>query len=1226
MKKYLACFFLSVIAQQVFAQQPTISSFSPVSGPGGTMVTITGTNFSTTPADNIVYFGPVKSTVSIATANSLTVTVPAGATFDPITVTSNNLTAYSSRPFIVTFPGGGAFTANSFASRTDHTAGTEAFSLCTSDFDGDGKPDLAIANRAANSMSVLRNTSVVHAISINPKIDFTTGTTPHHIVAGDIDGDGKHDLVVVNRNSNTISIFRNTSTAGSISFAPKVDVAAGIAPQQVAIGDIDGDGKSDLTFPNGTTTFSVLKNTSVPGTISFATKLDFATGVNGNGISIGDLNADGKPDVILVNVFANSMSVFGNTSASGTISFAARIDYTTGFGPQNVRIGDVDADASPDLIVGSNQTIQAYRNTGSAGVISFAAGLTLMPTGGHQVCLSDLNGDGLPDIGSNRATFDIFSVLRNTGSPGSISFLHEGNFTTGIAPTDMIAVDIDGDTKPDLVTANFAPGNVSIKRNKINEPNISSFTPVGGCSVAGSFVTISGTNFTGTTAVSFGGIPATGFTVISATEISAQVAGTISGTVSVTTPAGTGILEYPPPTISSFTPSAASPGATITITGTYLCGTTGVTIAGIPAASFIVNSDQSISAVVGGTATGNVVVTTPYGTASLAGFNNGPLITSFTPESGATGTTVTITGNNFNTTPVDNIVFFGATQATVTSSSSTSLTVNVPPGATHQPITVTTNNLTGYSNHSFLPTFTGTDPLSSTSLIPKVDFGTGNTPARVWISDIDGDGKSDLVITNNGAHTVSVLRNTSISGSITSGSFAPKLDFPTSTNPGNFAVGDLNGDGKPDLAVISIFNEVVEIFRNTSTAGAVSFAPRTTHPANSDPTGIAIGDLDNDGKADLAIASDSSASINVLRNTGSAGSISFTPANSLSIGDISSDVWIGDLNEDGKAEIAAIATTLAKVFVFRNTGTPGIMSFSRVDFATGNFPHDISSGDLDGDGKPDLAISNNSSNTVSLLRNTSAGGGAISFAPKLDLITALNPHGSCIADFDGDNKPDVAVANSGSDAISFYRNASTIGAFSFSPKIDYVTGDFPNSIAAGDLDGDGKADVAVTNNLSNSVSAFRNRNSEPHRMQLCAGGSTIINSPITGASYQWQVNTGSGFTNITNSGNYSGANTVSLQLTNIPSAWYGYEYRCVVNGVNSIIFSLKFENIWTGAANSAWENPLNWSCGIVPDENTDVIILNGIVVVNSNTTIRSLTLGIGSSFTVNTGFTLTITH
>ncbi len=152
-----------------------------------------------------------------------------------------------------------------------------------------------------------------------------------------------------------------------------------------------------------------------------------------------------------------------------------------------------------------------------------------------------------------------------------------------------------------------------------------------------------------------------------------------------------------------------------------------------------------------------------------------PSITSFTPLSGPIGTSVTIIGTNFSPTAENNIVFFGAARATVTSSSSSSLTVMVPVGATYASFTVTVGGLTGYSAYPFIVTFAG----GSISFDPKVEFTTGSWPASVHISDLDGDGKSDLVTTNFGDSKVSVFRNISSIGNITSSSFAAKVDFET---------------------------------------------------------------------------------------------------------------------------------------------------------------------------------------------------------------------------------------------------------------------------------------------------------------------------------------------------------------------------------------------------------------------------------------------------------------
>ncbi len=116
----------------------------------------------------------------------------------------------------------------------------------------------------------------------------------------------------------------------------------------------------------------------------------------------------------------------------------------------------------------------------------------------------------------------------------------------------------------------------------------------------------------------------------------------------------------------------------------------------------------------------------------------GPIVTSFSPASGAVGTTVTITGTGFNTTVTNNTVFFGATKATVTAGSATSLTVTVPAGATYQNISVTdiSARATGYSAKPFNVTYAN----SSLAFQPKADLNAGGNTYSVAIGDLDGDG------------------------------------------------------------------------------------------------------------------------------------------------------------------------------------------------------------------------------------------------------------------------------------------------------------------------------------------------------------------------------------------------------------------------------------------------------------------------------------------------------
>ncbi len=143
---------------------------------------------------------------------------------------------------------------------------------------------------------------------------------------------------------------------------------------------------------------------------------------------------------------------------------------------------------------------------------------------------------------------------------------------------------------------------------------------------------------------------------------------------------------------------------------------------------------------------------------------------------------------------------------------------------------------------------------------------------------------------------------------------------------------------------------------------------------------------------------------------------------------------------------------------------------------------------------------------------------------------------------------------------------------------------------------------------------------------LCPDGSTSISSYLGGSSYQWQRNTGLGFINISDNSFFTGTNTSTLLLTNIPSSWYGYTFRYITNMGTSDIYTLQFTNRWIGSIDTKWENPANWSCGTIPDANTDVVITSGTVVIQTNVSIRKLTMNPTVNLTVRTGNTLTITH
>ena len=261
-------------------------------------------------------------------------------------------------------------------------------------------------------------------------------------------------------------------------------------------------------------------------------------------------------------------------------------------------------------------------------------------------------------------------------------------------------------------------------------------------------------------------------------------------------------------------------------------------------------------------------------------------------------------------------------------------------------------------------------------------------------------------------------------------SFATKQDFSTGPNPRSVATGDLNGDGKLDLAVANLNSNSVSVLLNTVASGAATpnFTAKQDFATGIGPVSVAVGDLNGDGKLDLVVANFNSNNVSVLLNITAPGA-----------------------------------------------ATPSFAE--KQDVATSEGPIFVTTGELNGDGKLDLAVVNLLVNTVSVLLNTAASGAAtLSFAPKQDLATGDGPLSVALCDLNGDGKLDLAVANFNFSNVSVLLNTTTPGSAtsSFSAIQDFATGDGSAFVAMGDLNGDGRLDLAVANFVFNTVSVLLN--------------------------------------------------------------------------------------------------------------------------------------------------------
>ncbi len=846
-------------------------------------------------------------------------------------------------------------------------------SIAVGDFNSDGKPDLAITNEASLTILLGNGDGTFTPIPESP----ATGSGLSAIAVGDFNSDGKPDLVVISENYTMTILLGN----GDGTFTPTAPSPATLNVPEfnsytpIEVGDLNADGIPDLAIVSNNSVWILFGKGD--GTFTMPVAIPNPIAGYASSFAIGDFNADGKPDLAVTNFYSASVTVLlGNGDGTFTPTSESPATFTS---PSSIVMGDFNGDGKPDLAVGGTyiDSVAIFLGNGD-GTFTPASESPATLFDSSAVLVSDFNGDGKLDLVVGSQYQNPVTILLGNG---------DGTFSNGVqgptltAPNSIAVSDLDGDGVPDLVTRDGLT--VLISTTRLTETTTATIT---GIAVAGSGAHAIVASYAGDG------------TYTSSISASTTITATVPAAQPVLTPSG-GTYSSP----QSVTIADASPGVQIYYTTDGTAPTPG-------------SSKYA----------GPITVPTSVTLKAIAwGGIYGP-----SPVASATYTIITTTST-----------------LTVNGSDPYNMTCNVVgpegTGSAGPTGTVTFNDVT--ANH-VLGTSTLGDATTAWSFRPQTSYPLGNKPLGIGYGDFNNDGKIDVAIVNSGDNTVSILLGNG------DGTFQPQTTFQVGSGPQGMIVADLNGDGKPDLAVTNSLDQTVSILLGN---GDGTFAPQILESAGIGPKGIATADFNGDGKPDLAVTNYGDGTVSVLLGNGDG---TFNKQLTFRVGPVPVGIVAGTFTGSGKPQDLVVVNSLdntLSLLLGNGDGTFSAQSVIDPAIGTDNIGDTVASivaADFNRDGNLDVAIT--SSNTVTVLLGN--GDGTFQQSPALVVAVPSRPLAIAAGDFNNNGTLDLAaVSANGSTVLILAGN----GDGTFQSQNSYVVDASSRVIAAADLNGDGNPDL-----------------------------------------------------------------------------------------------------------------------------------------------------------------------
>ncbi|MCI1188057.1 FG-GAP-like repeat-containing protein [Hymenobacter sp. DH14] len=1048
---------------------PVITGLSPVSGPVGATVTITGT--ALTDVAGVFFNGLLASGFVLnGTGTGLDVVVPAGATSGVVTVVTEEAgTATSPTPFTIVVPVPVLLTAiaparNAVAvPRASTVAATFTVPITAATagnlrvfgslrrggrpgaVSGGGTSTLTFAPSQEFAPGELVSVSLPGSLQaadgnrVNKQVvQFTAavgGTGRHYFVgtgtlatagatgfrAGDFDNDGDVDLVAPG-GAQGLLLLLNDGTGTFASATP----LAGTAPASgVVVGDVDGDGDLDLVSSATATTGKTWLNN---GSGAFAGGSSFSGAIGASTLlALADADADGDLDLLFVG--DGQITTLLNNGAG---TFASQVFSASSVTATAMTIGDVDGDGDLDVVVAGRDNYGYERLTVSlnngAGSFATAAALTQSANTVRKMVLGDLDGDG--DLDLALQSYPAYSyrvvVLRNNGA---------GNFSQtailGLGGNSLAVGDTDADGDLDLVTS----AGVALNDG------------------AGQFtLELTPTSTTDSNNVVLADLDGD----LDLDELCEDNSNTVL--VKLNRPG-------PPPTLAGLRPAAGPVGSAVLLTGTNLQTTASVSFNGVATAVFTVLSNtQLVATVPAGATSGPVAATTPAGTATAPGSFAVLQTLAATQVSPARNTanaprpsTVSVTfARPVSAASAGELRVFsnrrsGTAAGTATASGSTVALAPARPLAAGERLSVSVPDRLAGTDGSRAERqvfeFTMAAGGTGTGLFLPVSngrpFAAYRSPAGFAVGDLDRDGDLD-VLSNSG-----IVRFNDGEGAFPDSTML-SYGYFAGTASRHVVVGDLNGDGYFDLLSTSGTE-----YLNNQQGGFTNQA--SLRGFDDDTRDLALGDLDADGDLDLVAPNYARDSVRVLFNDGTGH---FPTRLLVAVGSRPTGISLGDVDNDGDLDFitANAGVSGSSLSVALNNGIGVFTSVQTTAAGTGLLQAVL--GDLDGDHDLDLVTSNG---LVRFNNGTGTFAGSQTTATGTDLA---------LGDLDGDGDLDLLV--SGPTTAAVRRNDGT-GQFGGTESLSFGSSGQAHHPVLGDLDGDGDLDLLVGDASNATVRVWLNQ-------------------------------------------------------------------------------------------------------------------------------------------------------